>query len=282
MKKIILLLGFCWLGVNSLLAQKQKTFDWTKVRVLVYTKNGKGYVHDNIPTAVAAIQKLGKEQGFKVDVSDTATVFNRENLKKYRLLIFTSTNNDVFDTDAQRLAFRHYIEAGGGFVGVHSVVGTERNWTWFKQLMGGTFSWHAHFQKYKVAMIDSQHPSVQGIPTDWEVEDECYFEKEMYPSIHTIMAQDVKTLVAKDDKETELIKQNKGSFGNYYPAIWHNFYDGGVAWITTLGHDKKSYSDTLYLKHLLQGIQFVAQNTTAPLDFKKAYAENRDSEVTPK
>jgi type 1 glutamine amidotransferase len=95
-------------------------------RVLVYTKNGKGYVHDNIASAVACIKELGKANRFTVDVADTSLVFTEENLKKYNMLIFTSTNNDVFATDAQRVAFRRYIEAGGGFVGVHSVTGTER------------------------------------------------------------------------------------------------------------------------------------------------------------
>lgn len=44
--------------------------NWEKQRVLVYTKNGHGFIHDNIPSAVASIQKLGREHGFKVDVSD--------------------------------------------------------------------------------------------------------------------------------------------------------------------------------------------------------------------
>src|SRR5687768_8154163 len=124
--------------------------NWKKVKVLVYTKNGKGYVHDNIPSAVACIQKLGKENGFKVDTSSNPAVMTEENLKQYTMLVFPSTNNDVFDTDEQRLAFRRYIEAGGGLVGIHSVTGTERNWKWFKNMMGGTFAWHAQFQKFKV------------------------------------------------------------------------------------------------------------------------------------
>lgn len=119
-------------------------------QVLVYTKNGKGYVHDNIASAVACIQQLAKTNNFKVDVSDDPSVFTEANLKKYQLLIFTSTNNDVFDNDEQRVQFRRYIEAGGGFVGVHSVTGTERNWTWFKMMLGETFSWHAKFQKFSI------------------------------------------------------------------------------------------------------------------------------------
>ena len=113
--------------------------------MLVYTKNGKGYVHDNIPSAVKAIQQLGRENRFKVDVSDDPAVFTETNLKKYTFLLFPSTNNDVFDTDEQRVAFRRYMEAGGGFVGLHSVTGTERNWKWFKMMVGGTFLWHRQF-----------------------------------------------------------------------------------------------------------------------------------------
>lgn len=249
-----------------------------KKHVLVYSKNGKGYVHDNIPFAVASIMALGKTKGFKVDTTSSAGIFTKEQLDKYDLLVFTSTNNDVFDTDAQRLTFRRYIEAGGGFVGIHSVMGTERNWKWFKQLIGGTFSWHAKFQKYTVRIIDKQHPSVQGLPTVWQREDECYFEKELYAGIHTFMVQDVISLQL-DEKDAEKVKQNIGSFADYYPAAWHHFFDGGVAWITTLGHDKKDYSDPVFMQHIWQGIQFVMYHSSKKKNYSKAYASHRDDDI---
>lgn len=163
-------------------------------QVLVYTKNGKGYVHDNIASAVACIQQLGKTNNFKVDVTDDPGVFNEANLKKYQLLIFTSTNNDVFDNDEQRVQFRRYIEAGGGFVGVHSVTGTERNWTWFKMMLGETFSWHASFQKFSIKNLAPSHPSMKGVPSLWTKEDECYFGKDLYPGIQVLMAHDLSSL----------------------------------------------------------------------------------------
>jgi len=58
-------------------------------------------------------------------------VFTEENLKQYDALIFSNTNNKVFDTDAQKLALMRYTEAGGGFVGIHSACATERDWHWF-------------------------------------------------------------------------------------------------------------------------------------------------------
>ena len=274
MKKQMLIFLIASLSAICGFSQKQKTIDWKKLNVLVYSKNGKGYVHDNIPSAVAGLQDLGKKYGFKVDTSTNPSVFKKENLSKYQLLIFPSTNNVVFDTEEQRLAFRQYIEAGGGLVGIHSAIATERDWTWFKQFTGGTFSWHAPFQKFKVRIVDKKHPSVAGMPTVWDVEDECYFEKELYPSIHTFLVHDVTTVKPHDN-----IKSNMGSFKDYYPAGWHNYYDGGLAWMTTLGHDKKLYSDPFFMRFILQGIEFVATHRPRKLDYSKAYAKERNEPI---
>ena len=158
-KQCLLILLICVVGSLNMQLMANTDGKLKGSRVLVYTKNGKGYVHDNIASAVASIQSLGAANGFSVDVSDDASVFTEANLKKYNFLVFTSTNNDVFDTDDERVAFRRYIEAGGGFVGVHSVTGTERNWKWFKMMLGETFSWHAKFQKFGIKKIDPSHLS---------------------------------------------------------------------------------------------------------------------------
>ncbi len=269
---VLLLIAFSF---QSAVAQKQKKVSWGKSKVLVYTKNGKGYVHDNIASAVAAIQKLATEKGFQVDVSDDPGVFTESNLQQYRFLLFPSTNNDVFDTDAQRLAFRRYIEAGGGFVGLHSVIGTERNWRWFKMMLGGTFVWHPKFQPLEIRVIDKTHESVSGMPSMWKKEDECYFMKEMYPGIRVVMAHDLSAM-KPNEKDAERMKTLAENFGDYYPAAWYQSFDGGTIWITTLGHDTSDYEDPTYLNHIYQGMAFVARSTGA-VDFSKAYATERDT-----
>lgn len=249
--------------------------NWKKIKVLVYTRNGKGYVHDNIPFAIQFFKKLGQQHGFYTEVTDNPSVFTTDNLRQYSIIVFTSTNNDVFDTDEQRLAFRQYIEAGGGFVGVHSVVGTERNWSWFKMMLGGTFAWHPKFQRYRLQVIDPTHPSVAGLPKIWEKEDECYFQKEMYPGIHTVLAHDLTSL---DQSESEKIKTNAGSYLTLYPAAWYQKYDGGTIWITALGHDKKDYEDPTFINHIFQGLQFVASQLKNK-NYSKAYAITKDEPV---
>jgi type 1 glutamine amidotransferase len=240
--------------------------------VLVYTKNGKGYVHDNIPAAVACLKEMAAEEKFTVEVTDDASVFTEDNLKKYQLIVFTSTNNDVFDTDAQRLAFRHYIEAGGGFVGVHSVTGTERNWLWFKMMLGETFSWHARFQAFSLKKIDKAHPSMAGVPNQWTREDECYFGKELFPGMKVLMVHEVNSLNPADSVN---IKKNMGTFSQYYPAVWYQQFEGGNIWVTTLGHSKECYKDATYRNHLLQGLRYIASQYKG-LDFSKATSLTKD------
>lgn len=267
-----------WRVEDSSLAERylaQNKFNWKKLAVLVYTKNGKGYVHANIPSAVNCIQQLGRQYGFRVDTSGNPAVMTEDNLKQYGLLIFTSTNNDVFDNDAQRLAFRRYIEAGGGLVGIHSVLGTERNWKWFKMMLGGSFAWHPKFQKLTVKTIDPHHSSIKGLPKEWVKEDELYFAKELYPGPKVLMAFDITSLNTTDSVQNALVKQHAGGYAELYPAVWMYDYDGGYTWCTVLGHDIKDYSNPVFKQHILQGIRYVAERV-GTIDYKRSYAVKWD------
>jgi type 1 glutamine amidotransferase len=256
----------------------QDKVNWKKLAVLVYTKNGTGYVHANIPAAISCIQKLGQQYGFLVDTSSDPAVMTEGNLKRYGLLIFPSTNNDVFDNETQRLAFRRYIEAGGGFVGIHSVLGTERNWKWFKMMLGGSFAWHPKFQKLTVKTIDARHTSVQGIPKEWSKEDELYFARELYPGPKVLMAFDITSLSITDTAQAALIKKHAGGYAELYPAVWAYDYDGGYTWCSVLGHDPKDYSEPVFVQHIMQGIRYVAGRVGAK-DYRKAYAVKYDEPV---
>jgi type 1 glutamine amidotransferase len=235
---------------------------WKKVNILVYTKNGSGYIHDNIPAAVRSIREMGKQNGFNVDVADTSLIFTEENLKKYNALVFTSTNNDVFDTDARKVAFMRYIQAGGGFVGIHSVTGTERKWPWFKRLVGGTFVRHAKHQKFRVIITDNKNPSTSFLPRQWERNDECYYIAEINPDIHVLAVHDLSTV---DDKDKPVI------FGNVFPSVWSHEFDGGKQWYTALGHDSVTYDEPVFRQHILGGIQWVVEGQH-PIDYSKARA----------
>lgn len=253
----------------------QGSVNWKQKKILVFTKNGKGYVHDNIADAAAAFQKMGADHGFSVDVTADAAAFTESNLGRYDALVFTSTNNDVFDTDAQKVALMRYIQSGGGFMGVHSAIGTERKWDWFKRMIGGTFAWHAKFQKFRIVATDPAHPSLKGVPKVWEREDECYFSKEMYAGIHPLLAHDASSL---QDVNDTVLHKHQGSYGNFYPAAWYQQFDGGFVWFTSLGHRKSDYTDPVFVNHLYQGLHWLVGKTAAR-NAARAYATAPNSPV---
>lgn len=263
-KKLLLLLVSLWMILPALAQKKTAKVNWKKVSVLVYTRNGEGYVHKNIDTASMALRQLGEQHGFAVTVSDNPADFNEANLKKYTLVIFNNTNNNVFDTDEQRVAFMRYVQAGGGFIGIHSATGTERNWPWFKRLVGGTFVRHANYQAFKEIVIDHDHPSTAFLPRIWERSDECYYVKEMNPDIRVLIVHDLASVDDKDKPEF---------FGISFPSVWCHNFDGGAQWYTSLGHDAKTYLTEEFKKHLLGGIQWVVSESKG-LDYSKARAQS--------
>jgi len=266
-----ILLTLAFLSIQTH-AQKIK---WNKVKILVYTKNGKGYVHDNIANSVEAIQALGKQYGFAVDASDDPSKFTDENLKQYDALVFSNTNNDVFETDAQRVALMRYIQAGGNFVGLHSACGTERNWKWFKNMLGGTFFWHEPGQSFSVNVLDKKNPSLAHLPQKWNREkDEFYFVKEMSVNLNVLAVNDHTTIQKPAGKALD-------TFGTIFPSVWWHEYDGGRAFYTSIGHEKDDYLKDDLRKHILGGIEW-AIGPQKPRNYSKAYAKNPNDEIQTK
>ncbi|MDZ7371697.1 MAG: ThuA domain-containing protein [candidate division KSB1 bacterium] len=233
--------------------------------VLIFTRNGEGYVHDNIAASVEALQSICKKRGLTATVSDDPRVFTEENLRRFKAVVFSNTNNEVFDTDAQRLAFMRYIRAGGGFMGIHSACATERRWPWFWAMVGGAFVRHPELQKFSIVVVDSMHPATKFLPKVWPWEDECYLIDHLNPDIRILLAVDLRTV--RDD---QLVKFPGKVFGDYYPLAWFHEYDGGRQFYTALGHKIEYYRDPLFLRHLEGGLLWVVEGRK--IDFRRAKA----------
>jgi type 1 glutamine amidotransferase len=213
-------------------------------RVLVFSKTA-AFRHDSIPDGIAAIRGLGAEHGFAVDATEDASVFDDTRLAPYGAVVFLSTTGDILD-ERQQAAFQRYIQGGGGFVGMHSAADTEYDWAWYGGLVGAYFQGHPAIQPASVVVVDRVHPSTRTLPTRWDRTDEWYnFRSNPRARVHVLATADETTY-------------SGGEMGADHPIAWCQFYDGGRAWYTALGHTRESYSDTLFLRHLLGGIQFAA------------------------
>jgi len=245
-------LGACLCGASIMLPSFAAQTA-PKPRILVYTRNytpdGKGYVHDNIAASVAAIRKMGDEAGFAVDASDDPGVFTGENLHQYAALVFSNSNNEAFSDDAQRDAFKHYIEGGGGFVGIHSASGSERDWPYFWSVLGGKFAAHPHQQAFTVRVTDPDFAAAKGLPAQFTWTDECYFLDHLNPDIHPVLVTDRTKLATLEPMTIDVTK-----FPVDLPLAWYQEFDGGREFYLALGHNKEDYENPLLYGIIKNGI----------------------------
>ncbi len=242
--RVITALLFLSLATSPAIAQR---------RVLVYTRNftpnGKGYVHENIAASVAAIRRMGVEKGFAVDVSDDPASFNDANLRQYAALVFSNSNNEAFATEGQKDAFKRYIQSGGGFVGIHSASGSQRDWPYFWSVVGGKFVEHPKLQPFIVHVVDSAHVITKDLPAEFQWTDEAYFTDHANPGIHPVLVIDRTQLLY-----TSAMKSDPDSFRNPLPLAWWQTFDGGREYYIALGHKKEDYENPVLYGLIANGI----------------------------
>lgn len=228
-------------------------------KVLVFSKT-MGYKHGSIPAGIAAIQKLGAENGFAVDTTKNGEMFTDENLKQYSTIVFLSTTGNVLD-HYQEAAFERYIQAGGGYVGIHAATDTEYDWGWYNELAGAYFLSHPKGTPEANFIIKDPNFIATKFFTDtvWQRTDELYNYKKISPDINVLMTLDESTYEG-------------GENGDFHPIAWYHDFDGGRAFYTGGGHTDESFSEDLFLKHLLGGIQYaIGENEV--LDYDKVTSQ---------
>ena len=232
--KKIILPALILVGLSLTAQQKQPS-------VLIFSKTN-GYRHQSIPAGIAAIKKLGEGNKFTVESTEDSLAFTDANLSKYAAVIFLSPTMNVLG-EAEQKAFENYIHKGGGFVGIHAATDCEYDWPWYVKMVGASFLSHPQQQVAKIIVKDKNDPSTKHLPAVWERKDEWYNFKSMNPDVHVLLAIDESSYTG-------------GKNGDNHPMAWYHEYDGGRAFYTELGHTDESFSDPLYLQHLLGGIKY--------------------------
>jgi cytochrome c len=240
-----------------------------KINVLVFSKTA-AFRHQSIEAGKAALAKMAKEKGFGVSFNEDATQFSESNLKKYNTVVFLNTTGDVLNA-GQQSAFERYIQAGGGYVGIHAATDTEYEWPWYGQLAGAYFLDHpmtpSNVQKGKYSVVKRDW-ATQGMPDSFERTDEFYSFKNISPRITVVLKIDEKSYIG-------------GKNGDNHPMSWYQEFDGGRSFYTAMGHTDETFAEPLFLNHLWAGIHYTAGgDAPKPLDFSKSRPEeNRFTKV---
>ncbi|WP_228396213.1 ThuA domain-containing protein [Streptomyces sp. RB17] len=219
-------------------------------KVLVFSKTT-GYRHASIPDGIAAIEKLGQDNGFAVDATEDATRFNDADLAKYQTVVFLSTTGDPLDQQSEKDAFQRYIEHGGGYVGIHAAADSGYTWAWYGGLVGAYFRDHPAIQQATVNVAGQGTAATRDLPNRWTRTDEWY-------NYRSNPRPDVRVLATLDERTYDPVGYSGGSMGADHPISWCHPYDGGRSFYTGMGHTSESYTEPQFLSHILGGIEMTA------------------------
>ena len=214
---------------------------------LVFSRTAE-FRHDSIEAGVAAIEQLGTDHGFTVDHTEDPTAFTAANLADYDVVVWLSTTGDVLN-DAQQAAFEDYIQAGGGYAGIHAASDTEYDWPWYGDLVGAYFEGHPPGTPDATVVVeDLAHPSTHDLPARWDRTDEWYsFQDNPRGDVHVLASLDESTY-----------SPGGTAMGEDHPIAWCQDYDGGRAWYTGGGHTAAAFAEPDFLNHVLEGIRTAA------------------------
>ncbi len=215
-------------------------------KLLVFSKTS-GFRHTSIEPGKRAIVRIAEEHGFRADTTEDAAVFTQSQLKDYAAIIFLNTTGDCL-TDQQQLEMMRFIQAGGGFVGVHAAADTEYKWPWYGQLVGAYFNGHPNnpnVREADVVRLDKTHLSCKHLPDRWHRNDEWYNYRDIQPDLHILLNLDESTYEG-------------GTNGDHHPIAWYHEFDGGRAFYTGGGHTDESFAEDAFLRHLWGGIVYAA------------------------
>jgi cytochrome c len=212
------------------------------LRVLAFSRT-MVFRHESIGAGHAALTTIAAERGFELESSEDVASISDAVLSEKDVLVFLSTSGDVLDAAAEGALMR-FIQAGGGFVGVHAASDTEYDFAFYGGLVGAYFNAHPDIQPATIVVEDATHPATAHLAATWARTDEWYGFRENPRA-------NVRVLLRLDETSYD---PGLGAMGDDHPIAWAHEYEGGRAFYTALGHTAESYDEPEFREHLAGAI----------------------------
>ncbi|MFC8584987.1 ThuA domain-containing protein [Streptomyces sp. NPDC057217] len=198
-----------------------------------------------VDAGIEAIETIGRTgpaaARFTIEATDDASVFTKPRLGRFNAVVFLTGGGDVLDAD-QEAGLEAYVEAGGGFLGLHDAARTEPYSDWFGGLIGArpAKTGPTAVQRAVVEVGDRRHPATKGLPLEWKRPDK-WLNWETNPSgtVHTVARV----------RESSY-RPGAGAHGADHPVSWCRDYDGGRSFYTAMGGTADSYQEADFRAHL--------------------------------
>ena len=194
-----------------------------------------GEIHDSRGCGDEIEEALRGAGNFDVTrVHDGLSVLEAPNLDPFDVVVFYWTRGDI--TDMQRDGLLNWIASGKGFAGIHSATASFRECPEYHSMLGGIFTTHPPPRKYRVSIVDPEHPITKGM-REFFVEDEQY-----------IMDYDPRVNVLASALWE----------GEEIPVVWTKSWAEGRVFYLALGHDPEACRNENFKMLLERGTLWAA------------------------
>lgn len=259
------------------------------LRILYLTKS-EGFEHspiaepDGQPSYSQKIfDALAKTHGWEVTTTKEAALVNAENLANYDVVMFY-TQGDLTqmgnkDTGAPMTAdglqaLLAWVEAGGGFVAIHS--GTDSFRTGdaetpsdFIAMVGGEFRGHGPQFRGTLKVVSPGHPIAAGQAEAWRVMEEWYLFRHLNADTMHVLAVLDPGRVRNADERYDLPD---------IPMIWCSNHGSGRVYVNGMGHREDVWDSGEFQNWMVNGIHWAGGRIDGPADpnFREVIDPNLD------
>jgi type 1 glutamine amidotransferase len=216
--------------------------------ILLFTKTNSFRHKEAITAGTVFFESLAKQQGWSLFHTENSAVFNADDLSRFAVVIFHNASGDTLSDD-QQLVFQAWLQAGGGWIGVHAAGdGSHTDWPWYvENLLGVNFTAHImgpQFQTARVSNERPQHRVMQQLPEAWPHEEEWYsWDESPRGKGFTILA-------SIDEESYSPVQKIAGAENDLrmgdHPVIWSRCIGEGRSLYTALGHQAQAYDNAQY------------------------------------
>lgn len=241
--------------------------DFKSGGVLIYSKTNGFREEAGIQASDAALAAICHERGIPYYVTENAAIMNKEQLSKFKVVIWNNNSGDTLLPD-QKEAFKSWVENGGSYVGIHGAGGDPKyatpngrsslaDWPWYiETLLGAQFTSHSRQQNGDWHVEDPKSPLTKGMPAVFNRKDEFYAfstNPRKLPGFHI--------LITADEKSYD---PGNSVMGADHPMAWWHCVGKGHVFYSALAHGGMMYTEPVILQLYGNAISWaLAQNGKA-------------------
>lgn len=207
------------------------------MKKILYVFGGPEF-HPTEPGGKTLAQWLKADGRYELDMTSDLDAFTRLSDGQYAAVVVYATGFKDDLTPAREKGLLDFVNAGGGFIGVHSATDSFRGSRAYVDMIGGEFLHHPEHHEFKVTIADHSHYLTARVP-DFSIFDEMYHLQSYDPAKVTVLAQ------------TQWL-------GKQMPMAYVKSYGQGRVAYLALGHTAQAWRHPEFQKLLIRAIAWGA------------------------